>query len=149
MLRSQDGVEDVESPYVNLKEGFIKVKVKKGKTIDLSRLVQLLEKEVGFEPLTKVTLGLRGRLARRQGKLYFEVSESGQSFAVQKVQGKGERPPENQLLEAEADLANPKLGDRIILQQWKTPPSAAGEERRGAAGANQAATAELIVSGMT
>ena len=53
MLRSQDGIEDVENPYVNLKEGFIKVKAKKDKTIDLSRLVQLLEKEVGFEPLDR------------------------------------------------------------------------------------------------
>ena len=149
MLQSQDGVEKTENPYLNLKQGLIKIKTQKEKAIDLARLVQLLEKDVGFEPVRQVTLGLRGRLTRRQGKLYFEVSESGQSFAVQKVQGNGERPPENQLLEAEADLARPKSGDRIILRQWKVPPSAAGEEGREAAVAHPAATAELVVRGMT
>ena len=148
MLRSQDGVENVEEPYVNLKQGLIKLKTRKDKTVDLAKLVQVLEKEIGFEPVTEVTLELRGRLAQRNGKLFFEVSESGQTFQVQKVAGGSQRPPENQLLEAVATLVSPP-SDRIILQQWKAAAAATGEAGPTPAVPPPAATAELAVSGMT
>ena len=145
MLRSQDGIEDVENPYVNLKEGYIKVKAKKDKTIDLSRLVQLLEKEVGFEPLTQVTLEMRGQLARRDGKLWFQTSGTGQAFIVEKVEGEG--LPEKETLAAVATLADPHSSDRIVLRQWKAE-AVSGESARRESSA-QGVTAELTVSGMT
>lgn len=148
MLRSQDGVESVEEPYVNLKQGVIKIKTKKDKAVDLAKLVLVLEKEAGFEPVTAVTLELRGRLARREGKLFFEVSESGQSFRVEKVAGAG-RPPENQLLEATATLAKPQSGDRIVLQQWKAATPTTGNTGPGPAVPASLASAELEVRGMT
>jgi len=149
LLRSQDGVENVENPYGNLKQGVIQIKVKKDKGIDLARLVKLLEKDVGFEPVTQVTLELRGRLMRRDGTLFFEASETRQTFQVHRAEGEGERPPEGQLLEAVAILEKPQTADRIILQQWKVRAPATVEEAQSPAAPAPVATAELLVSGMT
>ena len=124
MLRSQDGVEDVENAYGNLKQGLIKIKVRKDKAIDLGRLVQLLEKEVGFEPVTEVRLEMRGRLARRDGKLIFETSGTGQSFTLAGAEGKEGAPPEKELLAALATLEDPRAPDRIRLREWKVERTA-------------------------
>ena len=90
----------MEDAYGNLKQGLIKIKVRKDKAIDLGRLVQLLEKEAGFEPITEVRIEMRGRLARRDGKLVFEASGTGQSFTVAGAEGKDGAPPEKKLLAA-------------------------------------------------
>ncbi len=127
----------------------IKIQTRKDKTIDLARLVQVLEKEVGFEPVTEVTLELRGRLARREGMLFFEASDTGQTFAVQEVKAEGEKPPEKQVLAAVATLASPQSADRIILRQWKAEPGAGGTARQAPAASARVATAELVISGMT
>jgi hypothetical protein len=119
LLRSQDGVEDVENAYGNLKQGLIKIKVRKDKAIDLGRLVQILEKEAGFEPITEVRIELRGRLARRDGKLVFETSGTGQTFTMAGAEGKDGAPPEKKLLAAFATLEDPRAPDRIRLREWK------------------------------
>ncbi len=117
MLRSQAGVEQVENPYENLRKGIIKVKAKKDKRIDLGQLVSLLEKEVGFEPITEVTLEMQGSLVQREGKVFFEVSETGQTFMVEKAEGAGDVPPEKKPLAAVAVLADPHVADPIVLRQ--------------------------------
>jgi hypothetical protein len=81
LLRSQAGVE-VEDPYGNLQKGIVKVKTPRDKPVDLAKLIELLEKEVGFEPITEVTLELEGTLVRREGKLLFEASGTRQTFVV-------------------------------------------------------------------
>ncbi len=65
MLRSQDGVDKVEDAYPNLRKGLIKVKLSKEKPVDLGAIVKLLEEDVGFGPITEVSLELSGRLVRR------------------------------------------------------------------------------------
>jgi hypothetical protein len=117
LLRSQAGVEWVENPYGNLQKGIIKVKAQKDKRIDLGQLVSLLEKEVGFEPVTEVTLEMQGNLVQREGKVFFEVSETGQTFMVEKAEGAGDVPPEKKPLAAVAVLADPHVADRIVLRQ--------------------------------
>ncbi len=138
----------MENPYGNLKQGLIKIKTRKDKKIDLARLVELLEKDIGFEPVTEVTLEMRGRLARRDGKLHFEVAETGQRFEAQPVSGTAEGLAENQFLEVVAALTDPHSFDRIAIKQWKAAPATTGP-----AGHEQpvrtSATAELVVSGMT
>lgn len=119
MLRSQDGVEEVENPYGNLQKGLVHIKVAKGKSIDLARLVQVLEEQVGFEPITEVSLEVRGRLKKQNGALFFQVSETGQTFTVAKVESKDGAPPEEELLAAVALLENPDSPDRIILRAWR------------------------------
>ncbi len=138
----------MDSPYGNLKQRLIKIRTRKDKKIDLERLLQVLEKEIGFEPVTEVTLEMRGRLARRDGKLHFEVAETGQRFEAQPVSGTAEGLAENQLLEVVAALADPRSFDRIAIKQCKAATATAGP-----AGQEQpvrtSATAELVVSGMT
>ena len=119
MLRSQDGVEEVDNPYGNLQKGVVQIKTAKGKPIDLARLVQLLEEQVGFEPITDVSLEVRGRLKKQNGALVFEVSESGRIFTVAKVESKDGTPPEKELLAAVASLENPHSPDRIVLREWR------------------------------
>lgn len=96
-----------------------------------------------------MTLELRGRLTRRDGVLFFETSETGQKFEVQQVPGGGEQPPEKRLLEALAILAKPQSADRIILQEWKDTSEGTGDKRPPSGTPAQAATAELLVRGMT
>ncbi|MGH8248166.1 MAG: hypothetical protein ACREUU_17225 [Gammaproteobacteria bacterium] len=147
MLRSQAGVEEVDDVYGNLKQGFIRIRAAKDKRLDLARIVQVLEKEIGFEPVTEVTLEMRGRLAGHNGKLHFEVSETDQKFEVHRPPGNAARGTDNQLVEATAILAKPRSPDRIVLQQWK-PVAAPTAEPRTQPSASTA-TAELVISGMT
>lgn len=119
MLRSQDGVEEVENPYVNLKKGLIKITARKNKPIDLARIVKLLEEEMGFEPVTEVALELRGRPVRRDGKLFFEVNESGQVFAIS---GDGPAEPlltEGRLVTGVATVVDPQSPDRLVFREAK------------------------------
>ena len=118
MLRSQDGVDTVEDAYPNLRKGLIKVKLSKEKPVDLDAIVKLLEKDVGFGPITEVSLELSGRLVRRGKGLAFETAGTGQTFAV-KVDAKGAVPPEGRLLTATATLADPRSPGRVVLKQWK------------------------------
>lgn len=124
MLRFQDGVEDVENAYGNLKQGLIKIKVRKDKAIDLGHLVKILEEEAGFEPITEVRLEMRGRLARRDGKLVFETIGTGQRFTVAGTEGKESAPPEKELLAALATLEDPRAPERIRLREWKVESEA-------------------------
>lgn len=119
MLRSQDGVDTVEEAVPNLQKGLIKVKLSKEKPIDLGAIVKLLEKDVGFGPITEVGLELPGRLVRRGKGLVFETAGTGQTFAVKKVEAKGAAPPEGRLLTATATLADPRSPGRVVLRQWK------------------------------
>ncbi len=135
MLRSQAGVEQVENPYASLRKGIIKVKAQKDKRIDLGQLVSLLEKEVGFEPVTEVTLEMQGNLVQREGKDFFEVSETGQTFMVEKAEGPLDVPPGKKLLAAVAVLADPHVADRIVLRQLNPPKT---REQQEAAAAEQA-----------
>ncbi len=131
MLRSQAGVEQVENPYENLQKGIIKVKAQKDKRIDLGQLVSLLEKEVGFEPVTEVMLEMQGNLVEREGKVFFEVSETGQTFMVEKAEGARDVPPEKKPLAAVAVLADPHVADRIVLRQ--SNPAKTPEQQKAAA----------------
>ena len=121
MLRSQDGVEEVLSPYQNLQEGLITIRPRKDKDVDLVALVELLEKEVGFEPVTQVTLDLRGRFMHREDVLWFEVSDTGQRFTVEKVEAEEGAPPEEQLVTAIAAFVDPHSANAIIVRHWKRP----------------------------
>ena len=103
---------------MNLAKGLITVKPPKDKPFELVKLVELL-KEVGFQPVTEVTLELRGRLVRREGKLWFEAMGTGQKFAVEKVEGEGNAAPEEQLLIVTAVLADPHSPGRLVVRQWK------------------------------
>lgn len=88
--------------------------------MELVKLVELLEKEVGFQPVTEVALELQGRVLRRNGKLVFEVSGTRQTFVVEKVEGESDGPPpEGQLLTAVASLVKAHSPDRVVLRQWK------------------------------
>lgn len=147
MLRSQAGVEDVDDVYGNLKQGFIRIRSAKDKPLDLAHIVQVLEKEIGFEPVTEVSLEMRGRLAQRNGKLQFEVSESGQKFEVHRSPRDAGRATDNQLVEVTASLANPRSPGRIVVRQWKLVAAPTGEA--AAPPAASRATARLAVSGMT
>lgn len=81
--------------------------------------MKLLEKDVGFGPITEVSLELPGRLVRRGKGLVFEAAGTGQTFTVKKVEAKGAAPPEERLLSATATLADPHSGGRVVLKQWK------------------------------
>ena len=90
---------------------------------------------------------MRGRLAQRNGKFHFEVSETGQRFEVHGPPGGAARAAGNQLLEVTAALAKPRSPDRIILQQFK--PAAAVAEESASRPSVAPATAELVITGMT
>ncbi|MCL4523222.1 MAG: hypothetical protein M1453_13640 [Acidobacteria bacterium] len=98
----------------------ITVRPAKDKPVELVKLVELLEKEVGFQPVTEVALELQGRVLRRNGKLVFEVGGTRQTFVVEKVEGESDSPrPEGQLLTAVASLVKADSPDRLVLRQWK------------------------------
>lgn len=119
MLRSQDGIEEVEAPYENLRKHLsLKVKTRKDKAPDVAALSGLLEQEVGFAPITEVQLELRGRLVRRDGARFLEVSETGPTFRVEKIEG-DTSPPENRLIAVTARLLDIRAVDRIVLAEWK------------------------------
>jgi len=123
VLRSQDGIEEVEAPYEHLRKHLsLKVKTRKDKAPDVAALIDLLEQEVGFAPITEVKLELRGRLVRRDGALFLEESETGPTFRVEKIEG-DTSPPENRLIAVTARLLDIRSVDRIVLAEWK-----AGEE---------------------
>lgn len=149
MLRSQNGVEDVEDPYNNLRQGLLKIKARKDIPIDLAKLTQLLEEEVGFRPITEVRLELRGRLKRVNDNLLFQTTSTDQTFTVDRVEGEATAPPENQLLSVVAPLVNPRSADRIVVQEWKVAEGEAGSASPKSARATPVATAELVISGMT
>jgi hypothetical protein len=127
LLRSQAGVDDVENPYGNLKQGVIKVKAKKDVPLDLAGLVEVLEKQIGFEPVTEVKLELTGRLEKQKGKLVLEANGTGQRFQVAATKTKG-LPAEKDLIAATATLKAPRSADRIVLWEWK--PAEAGSLSR-------------------
>lgn len=81
--------------------------------------MHLLEREVGFEPITEVTLEMQGRLDKRQGRSIFEVSGSGQTFRVSGNKSKGTAPPHGDLITVVASLKKPNAPDGIVLHQWK------------------------------
>jgi hypothetical protein len=81
-------------------------------------LIDLLEQEVGFAPITEVKLELRGRLVRRDGALFLEVSGIGPTFRVEKSEG-APSPPENRLIVVTAGLVDIRSVDRIVLAEWK------------------------------
>jgi hypothetical protein len=149
LLRSRAGVEQVDNPYENLQKGIIKVKAQKDKRIDLGQLVSLLEKEVGFEPVTEVTLEMQWNLVQREGKVFFEVSETGQTFMVEKAEGARDVPPEKKPLAAVAVLADPHVADRIVLRQ--SNPAKTPEQQKAAAAekAREVPKNVEIVPGMT
>lgn len=104
---------------MNLKKGLIKITARKNKPIDLARIVKLLEEEMGFEPVTEVALELRGRPVRRDGKLFFEVNESGQVFAIS---GDGPAEPlltEGRLVTGVATVVDPQSPDRLVFREAK------------------------------
>lgn len=119
MLRSQDGVDQVEDAAPNLQKGLIRVRLSKEKPVDVVAIVKLLEKDVGFGPITEVSLELPGRLVRRGKGLVLEVAGTGQAFAVKKVEAKGAVPPEDRPLTAIATLADTHSAGRVVLKQWK------------------------------
>jgi hypothetical protein len=119
LLRSQAGVDEVESPYENLKQGLIKVKVKKDVAVDLAGLVEVLEKQIGFEPLTEVKVELTGRLEKQKGKLVLEANGTGQRFQVAATKFKGPLPAEKDVIVTTATLKGPRSADRIVLWDWK------------------------------
>jgi hypothetical protein len=80
--------------------------------------VALLETEVGFAPVSELTIEATGRLARRQGGLVLDMSGS-RSFIVHSVDAPGEAPPEDEDLAIVASLAEPRSPDRIVVRQWK------------------------------
>ncbi len=97
----------------------IKVKLSKEKPVDLGAIVKMLEQDVGFAPITEVSLELPGRLVRRGKGLVFETAGTGQTFAVKKVEAKGAAPPENRALTAIVTLADMHSTERVVLKQWK------------------------------
>ncbi len=109
----------MENPYGNLKQGLIRVKAKRDMPVDLARLVQLLEKEVGFEPITEVKLQLAGRLEEQSGKLVFETSGTGQRFVVTGSKAKGLPRRAKDLITATATLKQPKSASHIVIWDWR------------------------------
>jgi hypothetical protein len=97
----------------------IKVRLSKEKPVDLGAIVKLLEKDVGFGPISEVSLELPGRLVRRGKDLVLEAAGTGQAFAVKKIEANGAAPPENRPLTAIATLADTRSGGRVVLKQWK------------------------------
>jgi len=80
----------------------------------------LLESEVGFAPVTEVTLAGSGRIARREGGLVLDVG-GGRSFTIQSMDPSAGVPPENEDLAIVAALADSRSPDRVILREWKRP----------------------------
>jgi len=121
LLRSQVGVEDVEDAYGNLKEGLIRIKTASEKALDLSKLIELLESEVGFEPVTGVRLELTGQLVRRDGDIVLETSGgvARREFIVARIEVQGAPPPENEILAVVADMERPRSPDRVVVKEWK------------------------------
>lgn len=119
MLRSQGGVEEVEDPYGNLQKRLVKVRPRKDKRADLGLLVRLLEEEIGFAPVTEVTLELRGEFELRNGELVFKVSGTEQAFSVAWIEAAADSPPKNQFLTVGANLEKPATPDRIVVKEWK------------------------------
>src|SRR5206468_13092109 len=114
---------------------------KKESSVELARLVQVLENDVGFEPVTEVALALRGKFRRLNGKLSFEVSGTGQSFPVAKVVG--ERPPEDQNLVVGAVLTNPHVPSAIAVHEWKVAAATANDSAQHAPQATRTSIAEF------
>lgn len=110
------------------------------------RLVQLLEKNVGFEPVTEVALEISGKLARRNGRLSFEVNGSGQDLAVAKVEG--DKPPEAKLVDVVATLAKPWSANKILIRRWKAEAEASTNVQSPPR-AVRTAIAEFKIAGMT
>jgi hypothetical protein len=109
----------VEDPSENLRKHLsLKVKARQDQAPDVAALIDLLEQEVGFAPITEVQLELRGRLVRRDGALFLEVSDIGPTFRVEKSTGDA-RPPENRLIVVTAGLVDIRSVDRIVLAEWK------------------------------
>jgi hypothetical protein len=129
-----------------LKKGQIRLTPKKDVAVDLARLVQALEKDAGFEPVTEVALEMRGNLRRRNGKLVLEMPASGQSFFVAKAEGT--KPPEQRPLTVIAALVKPRAADRIVIRQWKEAEANSPAQAPPQAPA-PTATAELTIRGMT
>lgn len=99
---------------------------KKDAAIDVSKLVELLEKEVGIEPITEVTLEMQGRLEKRGGKAIFEVSGNGQVFRLSGNKVKGPAPPHGDVITVVGTFKKPKsASDGIVLHDWKRAQSAA------------------------
>ena len=119
----------MENPYGNLKQGLIKVKANKDVAADLARLVEVLEKQIGFEPLTEVKLELTGRLEKRKGKLFFEANGTGQRFQVVATKVKGRLPAAQEMISATATLNAPRSADRIVLWEWKPAEGAESPSR--------------------
>ena len=119
----------MENPYGNLKQGVIKVMAKKDVAVDLAGLVEVLEKQIGFEPLTEVKVELTGRLKKHNGKLVLEANGTGQRLQVAETKIKGRLPAEKDLIAATATLKSPRSADRIVLWEWK-PAEAAGSSSR-------------------
>ncbi len=99
----------------------IKIRAKKDEAPNLKELVALLESEVGFAPVTKVTLEGNGRVVDRGSDLVLDIG-GGHTFIVQSVDAPGAAPPENEELAVVAVLADPRSPDRIVLREWKRPP---------------------------
>jgi hypothetical protein len=117
LLRSQAGVGEVVEPYPNLHKGQIRLKPSNDKPFDLPELVRLLEKQAGFAPVTEVELELRGRVARRNGRLVIEVAETGQGFEIAK--NKSGRPlSEGESVDVRGVLENVRSGGRLKILAW-------------------------------
>lgn len=80
----------------------------------------MLESEVGFAPVTEVTIAATGRIARREGGLVLDVG-GGRTFIVKSVDAPAGAPPENEELAIVAALADPRSPDRVVLREWKRP----------------------------
>lgn len=102
------------------------VKPGNDKPLDLPGLVRLLENEAGFAPITEVELALRGRVAKRSGRLSLEVSETGQAFEIGK-KTTGQAPPEGQLIEVRAKLEDVRSARRLRLLEWTLVPPAGSQ----------------------
>ena len=78
----------------------------------------MLESEVGFAPVTEVTIEGSGRISRREASLVLDVG--GRSFTVQSVDASGGAPPEDQDLAIVAALTDPRSPDRVVVREWKS-----------------------------
>jgi len=71
--------------------------------------------------VTDVELRLRGRIAKREGRLTIDVSETGQSFEVGE-QPNGRELVEGQVIDARGKLAAPIPGKRLDVLEWSPAP---------------------------
>lgn len=108
----------MEAPE-NLRKLRVVIRVKKGEMPDLKGLVELMETEIGFAPVTEVTLDATGRFVHREGELTLDVG-GGRTFIIKSAADTPDgTPPENVDVTVVAAFIDPRSSDRLVLRQWK------------------------------